>query len=223
MNFIERPRRGVINGLLGLGALAGFVGLLVAAPGVHVIDRGHFVGYTEHEVLRARIFDSFSVLAAPETRADTDLMNVVVLCLLAGTAVLAAVLSPKGRMRIFFAIAAAGAFLASLEEGFELSETLGYNLAWFADHGIPVRKIDVLDAVPAAVFIWAFRDLLVSSSTALWFLVFGALLFLASLVFEVVALSPVEDVFEVVASASLFLGFLVLAADRLRPLQEAAR
>jgi hypothetical protein len=223
MNFIERPRRGVINGLLGLGALAGFVGLLVAAPGVHVIDRGHFVDYTEHEVLRARIFDSFSVLAAPETRADTDLMNVVVLCLLAGTAVLAAVLSPKGRMRIFFAIAAAGAFLASLEEGFELSETLGYNLAWFADHGIPVRKIDVLDAVPAAVFIWAFRDLLVSSSTALWFLVFGALLFLASLVFEVVALSPVEDVFEVVASASLFLGFLVLAADRLRPLQEAAR
>jgi hypothetical protein len=223
MNFIERPRRGVINGLLGLGALAGFVGLLVAAPGVHVIDRGHFVDYTEHEVLRARIFDSFSVLAAPETRADTDLMNVVVLCLLAGTAVLAAVLSPKGRMRIFFAIAAAGAFLASLEEGFELSETLGYNLAWFADHGIPVRKIDVLDAVPAAVFIWAFRDLLVSSSTALWFLVFGALLFLASLVFEVVALSPVEDVFEVVASASLFLGFLVLAADRLRPLQEGAR
>ena len=223
MNFIERPRRGVINGLLGLGALAGFVGLLVAAPGVHVIDRGHFVDYTEHEVLRARIFDSFSVLAAPETQADTDLMNVIVLCLLAGTAVLAAVLSPKGRMRMFFAIAAAGAFLASLEEGFELSETLGYNLGWFGDHGIPVRKIDVLDAIPALVFIWAFRDLLVSSTTALWFLVFGALLFLGSLVFEVVALSPVEDVFEVVASASLFLGFLVLAADRLRPLPEGAR
>lgn len=223
MNFIEPPRRGVVNGLLGLGALAGFIGLLVAAPGVHVLDRGHFVDYTEHEVLRARIFDSFSVLAAPETRADTDLMNVVVLCLLAGTAVLAAVLSPKGRMRMFFAIAAAGAFLASLEEGFELSETLGYNMGWFADNGIPVRKIDVLDAVPAAVFIWAFRDLLVSSSTALWFLVFGALLFLGSLVFEVVALSPVEDVFEVVASASLFLGFLVLAADRLRPLQEGPR
>jgi hypothetical protein len=223
MSVVERPRRTVVNGLIGLGALAGFVGLLVAGPGVHVVARGHFVDYTEHEVLRARIFDSFSVLAAPETRANTDLMNVIVLCLLAGTAVLAAVLSPKGRMRWFFAIAAAGAFLASLEEGFELSETLGYNLGWFADHGIPVRKIDIVDAIPAAVFIWAFRDLLVSSTTALWFFVFGALLFLCSLVLEVVALTPVEDVFEVVASASLFLGFLVLAADRLGSLQERAR
>jgi hypothetical protein len=222
MSFVERPRRGVVNGLVGLGVLAGFVGLLVAAPGVHVIERGQFVDYTEHEVLRVRIFDAFSVLAAPETRADTDLMNVVVLCLLAGTAVLASVLSPKGRMRMFFAIAAAGAFLAALEEGFELSETLGYNLNWFADHGIPVRKIDVLDAIPAVAFIWVFRDLLVASTTALWFLAFGALLFLGSLVLEVVALSPVEDVFEVVASASLFLGFVVLATDRLRPLQERA-
>ena len=128
MSVVERPRRTVVNGLVALGVLAGFVGLLVAGPGVHVVARGHFVDYTEHEVLRARIFDSFSVLAAPETRANTDLMNVIVLCLLAGTAVLAAVLSPKGRMRWFFAIAAAGAFLASLEEGFELSETLGYNL-----------------------------------------------------------------------------------------------
>jgi hypothetical protein len=221
VSALKRPGREALVGLVGLGLLAGFVGLLVAAPGVDVLARGRFVDYTEHDVLRVRIFDAFNVLATPETQANTDLMNVVVLCLLAGTAVLAAVLSPRKRMRLFFALAAAGAFVAALEEGFELSETLGYNFGWLNDHGIPVRKIDVLDVVPAAAFVWVFRDFLAASSTALWFLAFGALLFVGSVSLEILVLTPVEDVFEVVSSASLFLGFLVLGTHHLRPLRSA--
>ena len=216
------PSRGVLYGLGGMGLLAGLVGLLVAAPGADIVARGHLVDYTEHDVLRVRVFDAFNVLVAPETRANTDLMNVIVLCLLAGTAILAAVLSPSGRWRIFFALAAAGAFVAAIEEGFELTETLGYNLGWLADQGIPVRKIDVLDVFPAAAFIWVFRDFLAASTTALWFLVFGAALFAGSILLEIVVLTPVEDVFEVVASVSLFLGFLVLATERLRPARSVA-
>jgi hypothetical protein len=219
---VSAPSRGVLYGLGGVGLLAGFLALLVAAPGADIVARGHFVDYTEHEVLRVRFFDAFNVLVAPETRANTDLMNVIVLCLLTGTAILAAILSPSGRWRLFFTLAAAGAFVAAVEEGFELTETLGYNLSWFADHGLPVRKIDALDVFPAAAFIWVFRDFLAASSTALWFLLFGALLFTGSIVLEVITLTPVEDVFEVVASVSLFLGFLVLATERLRPAGSAA-
>jgi hypothetical protein len=222
VSVFKRPGREVIGGLVGLGLLAGFVGLLVAAPGVDVIARGHLVDYTEHDVLRVRIFDAFNVLATPETQANTDLMNVVLLSLLAGAAVLAAVLSPRGRVRVFFALAAAGAFVAGLEEGFELSETLGYNLGWLNDHGVPVRKIDVLDVFPAAAFVWVSRDFLAASSTALWFLTFGALLFAGSVALEILVLSPVEDVFEVVSSASLFLGFLFLGTHHLRPLRSVA-
>ena len=180
------PSRGVLYGLGGMGLLAGLVGLLVAAPGADIVARGHLVDYTEHDVLRVRVFDAFNVLVAPETRANTDLMNVIVLCLLAGTAILAAVLSPSGRLRIFFALASACAFVAAIEEGFELTETLGYNLGWLADQGIPVRKIDVLDVFPAAAFIWVFRDFLAASTTALWFLVFGAALFAGSILLEIV-------------------------------------
>lgn len=221
MSAVLRPQRQVAGGLLALGLGGLVLALMVAAPHIQVVDRGHFVGYTEHDVVRVDVFGWFTMLAAPETRADTDLMNVVVLGVLTGVAFLAAVLTRSRRLRWFFGLAAVGALAACIDEGFELTETLVYNAGWISAIGIPARKVDVLDAIPVALFVWFFRDVLISSAAALWFWAAGSVLFVVSLALEVVAVTPVEDAVEVVASSSLLLGLVALSADLLR--KEEAR
>jgi hypothetical protein len=215
---LARPSRGV----LWLGVLLAVFGLAVVfaveSPGIDVVARGHFVDYTEHEVDRVRAFDAFTFLAAPETTADTDLMNSMLLAAIVGVTLLAAALTGDRRLRLFFALAAVGMVVLAIDEGFELSETIGYNMSWLdALPGLSAEKIDVLDAVPALAFAWIFRDVLLSSAAALWFWLGGLVLFFVTLALEVLAKTPVEDAVEVLASACLLVGFLVLAINRLRP------
>ena len=217
---VAQPGRRVLPGLLALAVFAIALVGLVVVPNVDVIERGHLVDYTDREVVRVDVFGAFTMLAAPETKVDTDLLNTIALAILTGVATLAAVLTPPGRLRLFFGVAAAGSLLACFDEGFELTETIVYNADWLGDYGIPARKLDVLDAIPVAIFIWYFRDVLLSSRRALWFLAFGAVCFAFSLALEVAAASRVEDAVEVVASTGVVIGITLIAVERLRPATE---
>jgi hypothetical protein len=222
VSAVARPQREVAGGLLGLGLGGLLLAAMVAAPHVHVVARGHFADYTEREVVRVDVFGWFTMLAAPETRADTNLMNTIVLGMLVGATLLAAALAPRGRLRWFFGIAAAGAFLACIDEAFELSETLVYNASWVGSFGFSPDKIDVIDAIPFALFIWFFRDLLTSSATALWFWAAGGLFFVFAELLDLFANTPVEDAIEVVASTSLLVGLIALASELLDPRRRPA-
>jgi hypothetical protein len=222
MSAVMRPQRQVAGGLLALGLGGLLLALVIAAPHIEVIDRGHFVDYTEREVVRVDVFGWFTMLAAPETHADTNLMNTIVLGMIVGTTLLAAALAPRGRLRWFFAIAAAGAFLACVDEAFELSETLVYNAGWVGAFGFSPDKIDIIDVIPFALFVWFFRDLLTSSVTALWFWAGGGLFFLGAEALDLVANTPLEDAIEVVASVSLLIGLIALALELVDPPPKAA-
>jgi len=221
MSAVLRPPRQAAGGLLALGLGGLLLTAIVAAPHVQVIDRGHFVGYTDHEVVRVDVFGWFTMLAAPETTANTDLMNTIVLALITGVAALGAVLASRGRLRWFFAIAAGGAFLACVDEAFELTETLVYNASWIGSLGFSPRKVDIFDVIPAALFVWFFRDLLVASASALWFWAAGGAFFVFALALDAVASTPFEDSTEVIASMSLLLGLIALAAHLLKSEVEA--
>jgi hypothetical protein len=217
MSAVLRPQREVAGGLLALGLGGLLLAVMVAAPHVEVIDRGHFVNYTEREVVRVDVFGWFTMLAAPETHADTNLMNTIVLGMLVGATLLAAAFAPRGRLRWFFAIAAAGSFLACIDEAFELSETLVYNAGWIGAFGFAPDKIDIVDVIPFALFVWYFRDLLTSSVTALWFWAAGGVFFLGAEALDLVANTPLEDAIEVVASVSLLIGLIALSAELVDP------
>lgn len=211
-----RPGRAIALGTIALAVLTLLVVLAVEAPGLDVVARGHFVEYTANEVDRVRAGHAFTFLAAPETTANTDLMNTIVLGALGGITALAALLARDRRLRLFFALAAVGAAILALDEGFELSETVVYNLGWLAALGPVARKLDVLDAIPVAAFVWGFRDVVRSSAAAVWFWSTGLVLFGFTLALEVAAATPVEDAIEVVASTSVLLGFVAIAVHRLR-------
>jgi hypothetical protein len=216
MSTAAHQRRRVAPGLLALTAFGLALAALVVVPNVDVVESGHLVPYTEREVHRVDVFGLFTVLAAPETRVDTDLLNTIVLGALAGIATLAAAIAPRSRTRTFFALAAAGAAVACFDEGFELTETLVYNADWAGALGFSPRKLDVLDAIPVALFAWYFRDILLSSRRALWFLGAGIVLFAGALALEVGAATRLEDAAEVVSSASVAVGVGLLAVERLR-------
>jgi hypothetical protein len=216
-----RPDRQVATGLLALGLGGLLLAAMVAAPHIDVTDRGHFVSYTEREVVRVDVFGWFTMLAAPETRADTNLMNTIVLGMLVGVTLVSATLAPRGRLRWFFGIAAAGAFLACIDEAFELTETLVYNADWIGVFGFSPDKVDILDVIPFGLFIWFFRDLLSSSPRALWFWAAGGVFFVFAEVLDLFAKTPMEDAIEVVASVSLLLGLIALSAELLEPRRRA--
>jgi hypothetical protein len=222
VSAVLRPQREVAGGLLGLGLGGLLLAAMVAAPHIQVIDRGHFVSYTERDVVRVDVFGWFTMLAAPETRADTNLMNTIVLGMLVGVTLLAAALAPGGRLRWFFGIAAAGAFLACVDEAFELSETLVYNADGLGSFGFSPDKIDIVDAIPFGLFIWFFRDLLAASVAALWFWAAGGLFFLVAEVLDLFVNTPLEEAIEVVASISLLVGLIALATKLLDPRRRAA-
>jgi di/tricarboxylate transporter len=75
----------------------------------------------------------------------------------------------------------------------------------------------VLDVIPVTLFIWYFRDVLLSSRRALWFLGIGVGLFAVALALEVGAATRPEDAVEVVPWTSVAVGMTILAVERLRP------
>jgi hypothetical protein len=216
------PSRRALAGGLALAGFGAIITALLAAPGLEVVGRGHFVSYTEHEVVRVRAFDSFNFLAAPETRGDHDLLNGIVLALLGGVAALAALLAwslrISSQLRWFFTLTAFAAAFLSVAEMLELDETLGYNVQWL-DH-IPGLTAENLDLIvlgpPTLVFVWYFRRVILSSVEAAWFWATGITIFIFTLALDVFFDTPIEDALEVVASLFLLAGFTVLAADQLQ-------
>lgn len=199
-------------------ALAG-VGLLLLPSLYEVVDEGrHVRPYDSGSVYEVRLADSVTFYAAEESRPDLDVISGSVLVALAtATLMMLLLLRATGsdrRLRRFYGLASAGLALLAVDEFVAVHETVGHNLLPLTDLPGVERPDDVLFAamvVPAVVFVYGFRDILLGSRRSRW--LFGA----ALAAFALAAVSDIagaaaDEPLEIVSGACILGGFVSLIA-----------
>ena len=215
-------RRALICGLLGFGALWAVAAVLME---IEVLETGALLSDSAtDEVHRVQMIGGVEVFVSTSIAPEPDVANGLVLALLAGMALAAAVAvqaaGAAGRLVWFFGLLAAGAGMLAADEVLELLETVGYNLPFLSEVpllGGPKRLDAVVYPVPALLFLWVFRDIVLSSLAAMacWALAIGVLG--VSTLLDVVGLGyGVEERVEVLGSILLVAGAAALIAGRLR-------
>jgi len=210
--------------LVGIGALVIAAGLaMLALPSFYeVVDEGRDVRpYDSGKVYEIRIADRVTVYAAEESRPKLDSITGSVLVALATACLIALlVLRASGgdaRLRLFYALAAAGFALLALDEFFAVHETIGHNLLPLADLPGVERPDDVIFAllmVPALAFVYAFRDILLETRRTRT-LFGGALLAFALAALSDIAGLAADEPLEVVCGALILGGFASLLATHI--------
>ncbi len=193
-----------------------------AAASAEVVERGLS---TEDgtPLVRIRFFDLFTMKAETASTPNSEIANALVLAMLSGVSLLAAVLvhrlgGAEGRLRYFFPVAFLGFGWLALDEILELNESVGHNLSW-GDY------LDVITYVPLGLFfLWFFRDIVLSSPTALWLCAAAVGLVAVSAGLDTLhtATGP-EEKMEPLASLLLVAAFVVLAVEQLTRLPRLAR
>jgi hypothetical protein len=225
---------------LGFALAIGVVALLASAyfaPSFYeVVDKGPYVRPYSPDpgsVYEVRLFDAVTVYGDRESRPRPDEATATALVALAVAALMTALIlratgAPR-RLRLFYAIAAGGAGFLAVDEMVAIHETLGHNLPFLADlPGVdhPDDPIVALYALPALAFVIAFRDILAASAPSCALFGAGMVFFAFAAAADLIA-APAEELFEVLASACLFAGFVVLIVlhlgERLRPLTVGQR
>ena len=221
-----RPNRKVVVIGVACVAVAALVVLAALAfQSYEVVDRERLLPFPDSgRVYEIRVFDSFTVYVDPEAKRGFDILNVYMLAAISGIGLLAAILlrgigGPNSRRLMwFFLLVWLGAGFLAADEGLGLHETVGGNLAFLADLPGVDRPDDALFAsyaIPALIFLVAFRDLLLFSRKALLFLGPGLGLFLLAALFDVTGVHA-DEVAELLASGCLLAGFTVLAVEHVR-------
>lgn len=211
------------NGLIVAGV---FVAALLAAAALFAVAKniertGSTVDpSTKQTVTRYRLFDAVTVDVSEPSNSAFDIANALVLAALSGVALTAAMLA-RGlpvvtrHQRRFFVAAWLGAGYVALDEAMELNETYSYNL----DRLGPLRDLDLVAyGVPALVFAYLFRDVLLASRRALVLAGVGVCLFAVAQILDafVGPLNGIEERVEPFASLAFVAAFLVLAVEQLR-------
>ena len=214
-------RRPLIFGLLAFGALWAIAALLAE---IEVVETGALLSSAPKDEIHRVAIGGFELFVSTSIAPKPDVANGLVLALLAGMALAAAVAvhaaGAERRSVWFFGLLAAGSGILAADEVLELLETVGYNLPFLAD--VPLlngaKRLDaVVYPLPALAFLWVFRDIVLSSLPALacWALAIGVLG--VSTMLDVVGLGyGIEESIEVVGSLLLAGGAAALVAGRLR-------
>jgi hypothetical protein len=193
-----------------------------AAASAEVVERGLRLE-DGTPVVRIRFFDLFTMKALSESKPSSDDANSLLLAMLSGVSLLAAVLVARsgrasGRLRYFFPVAFLGFGWLSVDELLELNESVGSNLSW-GDH------LDVISYAPLAlIFLWFFRDIVLSSRTALWLCAAAVALAVASAGLDALQTGTgPEEKMEALASLVLVAAFIVLSIEQLSRIPHPAR
>lgn len=184
-----------------------------------VVDKGRDVRpYDSGVVYEIRLFDSVTVYAAEESRPDPDAISGSAMVALATAALMTALLlgaaGAQTRLRNFYALAAAGFGFLAIDEFFALHETFGHNLLFLSDVPGVERPDDVLFAllaVPAAVFLYLFRDVVTSSRRSVNFFVAAIVLFVLAGISDLAGVGT-DELFEVLSAGAIVAGFVSLIA-----------
>jgi len=187
-----------------------------------VVREGRLLPWPGH-VAEVRFFDSFTLFVNQERTRPLDIMDVLLLAMLAGTLFFALTLLRRAgagspRERAFLALGLVGALWLAGDEGLALHETLGDNLRFLTDLPGVDRPDDLIFAsyvVPAAAFAIAFRRIILASRTATLLFAGAAGLFVLAGLFDVAGIG-LDELVEPLSSACLLAGFTVLALDILR-------
>jgi len=175
------------------------------------------------QVAEIRFFDAFTLFVNQERVRPLDVMDGVLLAMLAGTLFFALALLRRAgagspRERAFLALALVGAVWLAVDESLALHETIGNNLRFLADLPGVHRPDDVVFAsyvIPAAAFAFVFRRIILASRTATILFGGAAVFFVVAGLFDVAGIG-VDELVEPLSSACLLAGFTVLAIGVLR-------
>lgn len=212
-------------------ALAGGVLSYLLVADYEVLEKGQLLPYTEGKIYKVRFGGWLTLYYEPELRPSWDLLNAY---LLTGAAFMAltfsAILATAGRETgsarfRFFLVAFLGMSYLVADEMLGIHETIGHNLQFLKALPLIKRPDDavvVLFALPAALFLIAFRSVLLASRGAALLFGLGMLGFVLSAVADVLTL-PIEEAAEVLATLCLAAGTMVLGLHHTRSGPPSAR
>jgi hypothetical protein len=198
------------------------VGMMLAPSAYEVADKGRDLRpYESGVIYKIELADSVTVYAAEESQPDTDAISGSLLVALATMALMTSLLlkavGGSPRLRTFYALTAGGFAFLSIDEFFAIHETVGHNLLFLSDIPGIERPDDLLFAlymVPALVFLYVFRDVLLGSKRAIRFFAAGLLVFGLAAASDVAGVGSDEPL-EVVSAALIAGGFVSLAVGHL--------
>lgn len=205
-------------------ALAALAGLLFWAAATYtIVDEGELVPWDVGPIYEVEIFGRVTFYADGETARAGDAVSGILLAATAGVAFLTYVLllqrshAADGRARLCFLLATVGAGWLAFDEFAGIHETVGLNLPFLADlPGIerPDDALFLLYAVPAAVFLAAFRHVLFASRGVSALLVAGIALTGVGAILDVGG-RYVEELAEPLSAMLILAGFLLLSVRRI--------
>lgn len=189
-----------------------------------VTDRGKGLRpYESGPVFKIRIADSITAYADKESKPDSDTISGSILVALATGALLVLLVlrlaGAEPRLRLFYGLAATAFAFLAFDELAAVHETVGHNLPFLADLPGVERPDDVVFAlwlIPAAAFIYLFRDILLATPRLrrLFGAAFAA--FVLAVLTDLTG-SVLDDPLEIVSAACIIAGFASMAAAHLEP------
>lgn len=221
---MKKSGRGRQLAIFGVGVATALAGMaMFFAPSLYdVVDEGRDLRpYKSGYVYEIRVADTVTVYAAEESRPDPDVISGSAFVALATAALMAFLLltaagAPR-RLRAFYALSAAGAAFLAADELVAIHETVGHNMAFLSDLPVIERPDDLIIAlylIPAAAFLFAFRDVLASSRRAVGFFAAGLAFFGAAALSDIAGVGADEPL-EVLSAACIAGGFVALIATHL--------
>ena len=200
--------------LVALPVLAG-LGLLAAAQ-AEVVAEGRFDPNTGTIIRKVEVF-GVTVYQSTSGFLEPDVITGALLVGLSAIGLVLTILLDSGddsldRLRWFFLLTWLGAGYLAADELFAIHETIGHNLQFLG--GLPGHPDDLvlaLYAVPTALFVLAFRDLIAASRLSLWLFAGGVGAYVLAVLVDFVEIE-VDEQLEVVGALLVTVAFVVIAA-----------
>ena len=205
--------------MIGLAAVAlgaAFFGYRFVSD-YEVLEKGQILPYTLGLIYKVQFGGRLTLYLEPELRPTMDLLNAYILTGIAFISltfgvILATVTSRmKGLKFWFFATTFMGMSYLVVDEIFGVHESIGHNLQFLAKLPLITRPDDAVIlfmAVPAALFLFVFRKVILASFKAKVLFGAGFICFALSAISDILTLS-IEEPLEILAS--LFLAAAITA------------
>lgn len=209
---------------LPLLALGGGIFSYLLLSDYEILEKGHLLPYTSGFIYKVRFGGWLTLYLEKEVRPSMDILNAY---LLAGIAFISFTFSiihveiVKNRSSKhfwFFLMAFFGMTYLVADETFAIHENIGHMLQFLTKLPVVKRPDDLIIlsfTVPAALFCYHFRSVLLSSRKAFFLFALGFLIFIMSALSDILTL-PGEEILEVLASACLFAGMINLGLHSIR-------
>jgi hypothetical protein len=219
-----RPRRIAFALIVAAVSLVALLLLLVAARGpAYEVQGNASVPYHAGTVKKVRVLDSFTVYVDGEPKPGPSVIGGIGLIVLATAAFMTAaalrIAGRRGRLGAFYLLISAGLGYAGLDELFAIHESIGHNLQFLADVPGVTRPDDLVIAsyvIPAGIFAYVFRDILLSNRRAAITLATGLAFFAFSSAADMTGNTTAEEYLELISGLCIGGGLAGLMYGHLR-------